>query len=74
MNIGRYVMVMSVIFEGIKRYVDLCIFIMLNVDLQIMVISIVLRVFRGIIICIGVIICFLFVEKFKNKFYFFIVL
>lgn len=33
MNIGRYVMVMSVIFEGIKRYVDLCIFIMLNVDL-----------------------------------------
>lgn len=32
-NIGRYVMVMSVIFEGIKRYVDLCIFIMLNVDL-----------------------------------------
>lgn len=33
-------MVMSVIFEGIKRHVNLCTFIMLNADLQIMIISI----------------------------------
>lgn len=74
MNIGRYVMVMSVIFEGIKRHVDLCTFIMLNADLQIMVISIAPRVLRGTTTCIGAITCFLFVEKFKNKFHLSIVL